>query len=277
MVWVWPLLILAGLALMSLLLWRGSDAKADTRARKRLVALGAPDAASYDPKLVAALPEPAQRFFNFTIEEGTRLRRVVEIEMEGELSLGSKAKPNYRPMRARQLIAAPYGFVWSLKWNGVSGSDGALPDTSWTRFWLFNLVPLVHAGGDDHRRSSFGRLIADGLFWSPASMLPSGHVSWEKLGRDSARVVAAYGDFRQAVDLHLDRDGRPLRVIFQRWSNENPERIHRLQPFGGDLSDFKSFEGYHLPTTVIAGNQFGTEDYFPFFKAKVIGVRFPEP
>jgi hypothetical protein len=158
--------------------------------------------------------------------------------MEGDLSLGSKDNPNYRPMRARQLLAAPYGFVWSLKWNGVSGSDGALPHMSWTRFWLFNLVPVVHSSGPDHRCSSYGRLIADGLFWSPASMLPSEHVSWELLGNDSACVVVAYGEFKQAVDLYIDAQGKPLRVIFQRWSNGNPDGVNRLRPFGGDFSDF---------------------------------------
>ena len=34
---------------------------------------------------------------------------------------------------------------------------------------------------------------------------------------------------------------------------------------------------FRLPTRVEAGNQFGTEAFFPFFIAEVTAVRFPSP
>lgn len=60
-----------------------------------------------------------------------------------------------------------------------------------------------------------------------------------------------------------------------RWSNANPEKIYRLQPFGGELSDFRDVQGFRLP--VKAGNMFGTDEYFVFFKAAVTAIRFPMP
>jgi len=276
MIWLTFLILFFLLGLLLLGLWRLSDVRAERHAWQALIRRGSIDSAKYDPILVDGLPEPAQRFFNFALRPGTSLHPVVEIEMEGELSLGTRDRPNYRPMRARQLLAAPHGFIWSLRWNGVRGSDGALPDRSWTRFWLFGLLPVARAGGPDHQRSSFGRLIADSTFWAPASMLPSEYVTWQALGPDSARAIARYGVFEQAIDLHVDEAGQPERIVFQRWSNENPGRRHQFQTFGGDFSDFQSFEGYRIPTTVIAGNHYGSEDYFPFFKARVIGVRFPD-
>jgi hypothetical protein len=77
------------------------------------------------------------------------------------------------------------------------------------------------------------------------------------------------------VDITVDAKGRPLEVSFQRWSNANPEKVHRLQPFGGYLSDFREVGGYRLPHRVEAGNMFGTDDYFPFFLAEVTAIRFP--
>jgi len=276
MTWIVFLTAALLLAVIILLLWRQGDSLVERRARQALIELGSSEPSVFDPSLVAELPEPAQRFFNYTIQPGTPLRLVVEIEMDGELSLGNKHKPGYRPMQARQLIAAPHGFIWSLRWNGVSGSDGSLPDGSWTRFWLFGLIPVARASGQDHQRSSFGRLIADATFWAPASLLPNNHVSWEAIGENSARVVVRFGGLEQAVDLYVDPEGRPEHIVFLRWSNENPERVHRLQPFGGDFSEFETFEGYRLPTRVIAGNHYGSNDYFPFFKAKVTRVRFPD-
>jgi len=82
-------------------------------------------------------------------------------------------------------------------------------------------------------------------------------------------------DLVQSVDVTVAPDGQPTQVCFDRWSNANPEKQHRLQPFGGYLSEFQSFAGYHLPTHVEAGNHFDKEHYFPFFVADVTDVVFP--
>ena len=79
------------------------------------------------------------------------------------------------------------------------------------------------------------------------------------------------------MDVTVDPEGRPTKVQFPRWTDANPEKVHRLQPFGGYLSEFRSFDGFMLPTHVEARNQFGTGEYFPFFIADVHDVRFPAP
>ncbi len=55
---------------------------------------------------------------------------------------------------------------------------------------------------------------------------------------------------------------------------ENDEHVYRLQPFGGDLSEFETFGGFRLPTHVIGGNHYGTDLYHPFYRAKVGAVTF---
>ena len=97
------------------------------------------------------------------------------------------------------------------------------------------------------------------------------------LGPGTARVTVTRGSLSQAVDVEVAPDGRPTVVHFLRWSDANPERRYRLQPFGGALSDFREVAGFRIPFTVEAGSMFGTEAYFPFFRARVAEVRFPEP
>lgn len=254
--------------------WRATDRRADNAAWSRLIALGRDDAALFDHSMVADLPEPARRYFLYTIKPGTPIRTAVEIEMTGELGLGAKDAPNYRPMHAHQILSPPHGLVWKLRSGPISGSDGATPEKSWTRFWLHNLAPIVRVSGVDHKRSAFGRVIAEGAFWTPAFLLPSGLVEWEDVDPKTARAIVRYGRFEQAVDITIRDDGEPTRVVIQRWSNANAEKVYREQPFGGDLADFKDFDGYRLPTRVDGGNLIGTPDYFPFFRAKVTDVRF---
>ena len=265
-------LVFGGLALAFLLVL---DRRADRVEWDRLSALQPEDPILFDPVMVADLPEPARRYFAYTIQPGTPLLPVAIIEMTGQFSLGTKEDPRYQPMEARQILAVPEGFVWSMRTRGgmpVSGSDSG----SWTRFRIFGLIPVGRLGGDpDHTRSAFGRYAAEATIWAPAALLPGPNVSWSAVDDDTARVTITHGELEQAVDVTVDADGRPVEVSFQRWSDANPDRIHRLQPFGAFMSDFREVGGYRLPFRVEAGNMFGTEDYFPFFLADVTDIRFP--
>lgn len=264
------LLLLAGFALRLL------DARADRAEWRRLAATQTAAGETFDSAQVADLPEPARRYFGYVIAPGAPLRRVVEITMDGSFSLGSKAKPAYQPMHAEQILAVPQGFVWRMHTQGgmpISGSDTA----RWTRFRILGLVPVARLGGNpDHALSAFGRYVAEAVFWAPASLLPGPGVRWEAVDASTARVTVTSGELEQIVDVTVAEDGCPQQVAFQRWSNANPEKRWRRQPFGGYLSDFRTSHGYCLPYRVEAGNMFGTPDYFPFFRAEVTAIRFPE-
>ena len=270
--------IVIGAALFTLAGWRLLDHLADRAEMVRLRNLQPENAPVFDHGMVEQLPEPARRFFKFAIKEGTPLRFVADIQMKGQFSLGSKNNPNYMEMQASQVLAVPYGFVWKMRTQTghlrLSGSDSSV----WTRFWMGGLLPVARAGGAaDHARSAFGRAVAEAVFWAPAAVLPSPTVVWKAVRQDVAGVTVTHQGLTQRVDVTVASDGQPTEIAFQRWSNANPEQEYRLQPFGGYLSDFQDFGGYRLPTHVEAGNHFGTEAYFPFYRVDVKEVSFPTP
>jgi hypothetical protein len=264
------LLVLAALSVTRLL-----DLRADRAEWDRLAALQPENPELFDPAMVADLPEPARRYFAHTIRPGTPLLPVAIIEMTGEFSLGTRDDPRYQPMEARQILAVPEGFVWSMRTRGgmpVSGSDSG----TWTRFRIFGVIPVGRLGGDpDHTRSAFGRYVAEATIWAPAALMPGPGVRWTDVDEDTARVTITRGDLEQAVDITVDAQGRPVEVSFQRWSDANPDKVHRLQPFGAVMSEFREVNGYRLPFRVEAGNMFGTDAWFPFFIADVTEIRFP--
>lgn len=269
------IVILVGLA--ALWFWRQADHGSDRAAMAGLGRVQPLRPERFEPTLVADLPEPARRYFRFTIAPGTPLYTVARIEMDGRFGMGTKNQPEYLDMKATQILAMPDGFVWKMAAGRglmrVSGSDSE----RWTRFWLFGLIPVARAGGtSDHRRSAFGRCVAEAVFWTPAALLPARGVRWELVDANTARVFVRHRGLEQAVDVRVADDGQPTQVSFFRWSNANPERVHRLQPFGGVLSEFRDFGGFRLPTRVEAGNFFGADDYFPFFVANVTDISFPD-
>lgn len=274
MKFIYVFLALLVLLLGALLILRWLDWRAEQAEWKRLSSFQPANPVHYDSSMVADLPEPAQRYFNFTIAPGTPLYTVAEIDMGGQFSLGSQEKPHYQSMQAHQILAAPHGFIWRLNLPGiipVSGSDSG----RWTRFRILGFIPVARLGGDaDHTRSAYGRYIAEAVFWTPAALLPGTGVSWEGVDENTARVTVTHGVLSQAVDVTVNAAGQATVVSFMRWSNANPEKLHRLQPFGGTLSDFRVVQGFRLPFRVEAGNMFGTDEYFPFFKAEVKEIRF---
>ncbi len=289
MIWLVIISVAVGHCALILFLWQLSDIGADRIVWKNLLQQAGPAGPAFDPAFIAELPELAQRYFRYTIAPGTPLVSVVEIDMEGQLGLGTKDKPSYRPMKARQILTPPLGLVWKVQAGPISGSDGARPDRSWTRFWFMNFLPVVRVSGiSDHHRSAFGRIVAESAFWVPASLLPGSafsgggqssiesKVSWEAVDENTARAIVSFGRYKQSVELTIEADGRPSRVMIQRWSNENTGRVFREQPFGGYLSDFREIGGYRLPMRVEGGNLIGTDDYFPFYKAEVREIRFPQ-
>ncbi|WP_430449676.1 DUF6544 family protein [Rhodophyticola sp.] len=95
------------------------------------------------------------------------------------------------------------------------------------------------------------------------------HIRWEEAGPDTARAVVTHGALEQAVEITLAPDGLSRSVIIQRWSSENLDKSRRLQLFGGHLSQYREFSGNRLPTCIEGGNDFGTEEYFPFFRTEI--------
>lgn len=255
---------------------RRLDRGADRAEARRLAALQPTAPARFEPEMVAGLPEPARRYFVHAILPGAPLLTVAEVEMAGRLALGTKERPRYIDMEADETLAAPRGFIWAMEGgrglSRISGSDSG----AWTRFWLAGLLPVARLGGtNDHARSAFGRMVAEAVFWTPAALLPGADVRWSAVDEVTARVSVEYGNLSQDVDLTVDAEGRATEVVFMRWSDANPEKRHRLQPFGGTLSQYRRFGGFRMPTHVEAGNHFGSDDYFPFFVIDVRDVRFP--
>ena len=270
---VLSLVVLAACAGLAALRWQ--DHRKDEEVWTLLRATRTLPVDPFDPAMVADLPEPARRYLTQAILPGTPLNRVVEIDMDGSFGLGTKDDPKYAPMTARQILAGPQGFVWVMRSGAISGSDGLGPTRSWTRFRIFGLVPVARAGGtEDHRRSAFARAVAETVFWSPASVLPGPGITWESIGPDTARLTVMAEGLRQTLDLTVDQDGTPVSMVMPRWSNANPAKVWQVQPFGATFGDLRRVDGFRVPFEVDAGNFFGTDDWFPFFRAKVTDIRF---
>jgi hypothetical protein len=243
-------------------------------AYSRIAADGGTPLKHFEPEQVRQLPEIARRYLGHAIAPGTPLYSVAELEMEGTFLLGDKEKFQTYQMSARQALNPPDQFVWIPKMRSgamtISGSDGLVRGEAWTRFWLLGLVPVAQERtAPDLVRSAQFRAAVEGALWLPATLLPENGVEWEQLGPNEARVTLRRFSPEIVLRLELDELGRVTEVVGQRWSNANSAKVFQLQPFGGTMLAEGTFQGFTIPTAVAVGNHFGTEDYLPFFQARI--------
>lgn len=245
----------------------------------RIAAQPVPPVRHFDATQVADLPEIARRYFQHAIAPKTPIYTVAELEMTGTFLLGdTEGFQTYR-MTARQALRGPDQFIWlpRLRCGPISviGSDALVGGDAWTRFWLLGLVPVAQepTSPDLVRSAQFRAAVESGL-WLPTNLLPDNGVSWEQIGPNEAEISFLRLEPQIVLRLTLSGNGAVKRVVGQRWSNANSGRVFRLQPFGGTVSNERSFDGLTIPARVSVGNHYGTDEYLPFFQATIIRAVF---
>lgn len=234
----------------------------------------------YDRAMLDGLPAVARRYFERAMEPGTPLTTTVRLRMHGTFILNGKSLP----MLGWQILSPPRnGFVWKASiGTGLmrfAGSDGYVCDPngvrrSWTKFWLARLVPLARAGGtSDHAKASETRLMLESI-WVPASLLPAFGAVWTETGPDSATIRFPFADDIAPMQIDFDAAGDIVQCEAMRWTDANPQRAFRLQPFGGRVLVTERVGGFRIPVEMEIGNMFGTKDYLPFFHVRLDKVEY---
>jgi hypothetical protein len=225
--------------------------------------------------MVSDLPTPARRYLLHAIRPGTPLASSVSLEMHGTMRL--KPEQQWMPMKARQILAPPKGFVWRAKIGDdlmrFSGGDHYANGSGRVRFWLCGVIPLVQQEGLDVSRAAIGRLACETI-WMPSSLLPQRGVKWEALDDESARATMKIGEETIALDLFIEPDGRLREIRTMRWGDQTDNGGYGYIPFGGRIQEERAFGGYMIPSKVSVGWGIGTDRYFEFFRAQIENADF---
>jgi hypothetical protein len=122
-------------------------------------------------------------------------------------------------------------------------------------------------------------MVGEALMWTPAALLPATRAGWSDLqwrgiDENTAEVLVSYGGMDQSAQITVDADGALERVVFDRWSSENPQQVFQWQPFGAEVTGFGVFDGIRVPVALVGGNHFGTDGYDAFYTVTEFQVTF---
>lgn len=196
--------------------------------------------------------------------------------MVGEIAL----KGRWMPFRARQVLRAGAGFVWSasvgrgpVRFRGADslGESGASLD-----FRLWGLLRVARATGDDVERSARGRLAAETVMWLPPALTPQRGAQWRPIDDRRAAVVPAGARPDIEVEVEVDEAGALRAARLDRWdaSSEPP----RARPFGGEVaSEIVGPDGVRIAGSGEAGWDWATSGAADglFFRYRITEVTRP--
>jgi hypothetical protein len=202
----------------------------------------------FDPAALGDLPEPARRWLTFAIRPGTPLLSSVDLRLHGQIRLRG-----WRHFRARQVIAPPYGYLWSavvgrglLRTSGFDRYSGETGQLHWQTLGM----PVSSAQGPDISRSAAARLAAELVLVPAAALAPS--VSWSPV--DGRRAIAriSIGDSVYSVTLSVAQSGAPDSVTLRRWAKPGREPFAE-HVFVAMFHETARFGGYTIPGRITAG------------------------
>lgn len=235
------------------------------------LSLGTREAATFEPGMLAGLPEPARRWLEHAIAPGTPLWQTVELSMAGQIRLG-----RWRPFTARQVLAPPAGFIWAAKARvaglPVTGYDRYSGATGEMRWRLLGLLPVMSSTGPDVSLSAAGRLAGE------AVLVPTTfrHVRWEPSTEpDTVVMVWRLAGGPERARLRVGADGRLLEVAMQRWGNPDGAPFGR-HPFGVCIEEEATYAGLTIPSVLRAEWGWGTDRAADgeFFRARITSAVF---
>jgi hypothetical protein len=104
--------------------------------------------------------------------------------------------------------------------------------------------------------------------FAPRALLPGRGYAWRAEGDD--HIVASTEISPEHIEMHLRiaPDGRLLDVVAQR-RGEVSKGTFAYLPFGADMHEERRFGDLVIPSRVIAGWNYGSDKYSPFFKATI--------
>ncbi len=206
---------------------------------------------SYDPKTVAGLPAPVQRYFRTVLKNGQPLVVGAHVEHEGTFNM-SEAGEQWKPFTSSQyVVTARPGFLWDARIRMAPGMTALVHDAyiegeGLLAAKLFGLLTVMEQPSTPElAQGELMRFFAEAV-WYPTALLPGRGVVWQ--GIDGSRARASIEDGGTAVELFFtfNSDGLITRVRSEGRFRET-DGVMTPMPWEGSFWDYEERDGMLVP------------------------------
>ncbi|MCS6883167.1 MAG: hypothetical protein RMK84_06640 [Oscillochloridaceae bacterium] len=167
----------------------------------------------YDPRDLADLPVPVQRYFRTVLKEGQPVVASARVKFTGVFNMSQTAE-QWRPLTSTQHVVTRHpGFVWDARIGMAPGMpiyvyDAYVAGTGALAARLLGLFTVAEMpASPELNHGELMRFLAEAV-WYPTALLPGQGVEWEAI--DDTRAAATLRDGATSVRLVFQFDAQGL-------------------------------------------------------------------
>jgi hypothetical protein len=176
---------------------------------------------TFSSEQIKDLPEPVQKYFTYSLEEGQHYVSYVKLKHAGEFRQNENQK--WMPIEGEEYFTTETpGFIWigkisllPLLW--ITGIDMYSEGKGVFQIKLLSIITIADTPkGKELDESELMRWLAEAPLF-PTALLPSNFLRWEPVDSDSAKAIIDYAGNRAEVLFHFDREGKIVQMTADRY------------------------------------------------------------
>ncbi|GAB4118333.1 MAG: hypothetical protein Kow00103_15520 [Candidatus Caldatribacteriota bacterium] len=196
------------------------------------------------------LPEPVQRYFQYTLKEGQEYIRFVRLKQDGEFRM--KENQPWMSIKAEQYFTTESpAFLWRVKLNmlplvWIEGRDMYDQGKGNMLIKLLSTLTLADATGNEIDVSSLIRFLSEAV-WFPTALLPNDYLEWKEIDSNSARAIIKYKGYTASGIFTFNEKGEIIKFVSNDRYMESDGKYFQTQ-WSGYYRNYQQFEGIKIPT-----------------------------
>jgi hypothetical protein len=222
--------------------------------RTMLAAAPSPNTpATYDPREIATLPPPVQRYFRAALRDGQPIITRARVAWQGEFNMGKPGRDDWKPFTATQdFVPAAPGFVWDARIAMAPGlpvlvRDGFVEGVGSMHGAIWGLWPVVDAEGTPAiAAAALQRYLAEAA-WLPTALLPSQGVTWTAIDETRSLATIRGGSITTSVEFRFGADGLIQSIFVPDRIFDNGKDPPAPHPWQGRNLNYQEQQGIKVP------------------------------
>jgi hypothetical protein len=244
-----------------------------TRARASELNSAAVAAAIYHETAIAALPEPAMRYFRRVLRDGQRMVRSAVATQDAEFFINGA----WRPLSAtQQFLVSPPGFVWDARISMAPLLPAFVRDSyvggkaSMTASMLGVYTLVDQHGAPELNSGALQRLLGESV-WMPTALLPSDRIRWTARDDRSATVTLRDSGIEVSLVFDVDSEGHVVLIRGDRFKEDGG--AYAIQPWHIRCDEYRERDGLLIPLHCeVAWVVNGTPE--PYWRGRIASITY---
>lgn len=221
---------------------------------------------------ITHLPDPIQQYLIRSIPEGYPLIDTIRLQQQG--TMRQSPEQEWSPFEAQQYFTtSPPAFIWIANMHMMPMLDVAARDKYYDGhgemlITLQSTIPIANGQGTNYDTGAFIRYMAE-MMWFPTAMLKD-YIEWEAIDNRSATALSTIADQDVRVTFHFDDNGDIAYIeSHDRHMGDNTDTT----PWYGYCSDYQTFDGIRIPTSVEVGWKPDT-GYYAWWRGTITHIEY---